>query len=601
MKKEFFIFLKALYTYSPTKFMFIVLLNVFLGLVSGVGILLLVPLLYLTRVTNYGDNQNQLLVQLGHLFQALPATTSLLLVLVLYFVLTVIQAYFTRKLTILNSEISQGFIRYLRIGLYQDTVSANWSCLIAKKKSDLTNAFTMETTRVGAGTIYLLKIISQVIISFFQIVMAFLMSVPVTLFVLISGTALFFYLNSSVQEAKKLGSTLHAINRELTSQITEQLNGLKEIKSYGIEQEQVKKFSQISMEMERNLTDFTRLQSKPDFYYKTGAVAIISIFFFVVVTLFKIDPTALLIIVFIFARLWPAFSSFQGNLQNIFVMLPAFKNLMALQEELKTALETQRIFMQEENRERIKIREKITLERVGFKYNQAEANHILEDISLEIPVKSMVALVGKSGAGKSTIADLLLGLLEPTKGYLKVDNQTITANDLPRWRSSIGYVAQDPFLLNDTIRENLLRFNPGAREEEILEALELAAAGDFIEKLPEGLDTVIGDRGVKLSGGERQRIVLARALLRKPELLVLDEATSSLDNENEYKIQKALENLQGRLTIVIIAHRLSTISNADNIIVIDNGRIVESGSFDTLLDKWDGYLKKMLDINKYKN
>jgi len=597
MKKEFFTFLKALYNHSPTKFLLIVWLNIFLGLVGGVGILLLVPLLYLTRITDYGDNQNPLLVQMGYLFHSLSPTVSLLLVLTIYFSLSVIQAYFAQKLTILNSQISQGFISYLRITLYENIVSANWSCLIAKKKSDLTNAFTMEVTRVGAGTIYLLKIISQIIISFFQIGIAFLMSVPVTLFVLVSGTVLFFYLNSSVQEAKKLGSALHAINRELTSQITEQLNGLKEIKSYGIEQEQTKKFSQISTKLAQNITDFTRLQSKPDFYYKTGAVAIISVFFFVVVTLFKIDPTALLIIVFIFARLWPAFSSFQGNLQNIFVMLPAFKNLMALQEELQSALETERIFVQEE--ERIKIREKITLEKVSFKYIKADSNYILKDIFLEFPSKSMVALVGKSGAGKSTIADLLLGLLEPTEGYLKVDKEIITTAHLPSWRSSIGYVSQDSFLLNDTISENLLRFNPGVREDEMLEALDLAAARDFIEKLPEGLDTVIGDRGVKLSGGERQRIVLARALLRKPELLILDEATSSLDNENEYRIQKALDNLRGRLTIVVIAHRLSTISDADNIIIIDNGKIVESGSFTVLVDKKGGYFKKMLDINKY--
>ena len=192
--------------------------------------------------------------------------------------------------------------------------------------------------------------------------------------------------------------------------------------------------------------------------------------------------------------------------------------------------------------------------------------------------------------------EMLLGLLRPDSGEISVDNVCIDEERVKEWRKCIGYVPQDTFLLNNSIKENLLRFNPAAKEAEIEEALELAAAKEFVDKLPKGIDTVIGDRGVRLSGGERQRIILARALLRKPLLLVLDEATSSLDNENEHKIQKAIENLRGQTTIVVIAHRLSTIKGADNVIVVENGEILESGPYLELETKENGYLKRMLEI-----
>ena len=171
----------------------------------------------------------------------------------------------------------------------------------------------------------------------------------------------------------------------------------------------------------------------------------------------------------------------------------------------------------------------------------------------------------------------------------------VSQNFTGSWRSQIGYVAQETFLFNETIRFNLLLAQPKANEKDIIDALKLAAAYEFVSKLPEGLDTVIGDRGVRLSGGERQRLALARALLRKPSLLILDEATSNLDSENEKKILNAIENLHGEITILIIAHRLSTIKNADNIYLIDEGRILESGTWNELLKKEEGWFRDICE------
>ena len=212
----------------------------------------------------------------------------------------------------------------------------------------------------------------------------------------------------------------------------------------------------------------------------------------------------------------------------------------------------------------------------------ARGHHALREIDFVIPARSTVAVVGPSGSGKSTLADLIMGLVTPDDGTILIDGKPLTGELIYNWRSSIGYVPQENFLFNDTIRGNLLLVRPGASEEEIWDALRQAAADSFVASFPEGLETVVGDRGIRLSGGERQRIALARALLRKPTVLILDEATSSLDRENERRILDAIEGLHGELTMVIIAHRLSTIRRADSIVVLEQGRIVETGTWASL-------------------
>ena len=207
------------------------------------------------------------------------------------------------------------------------------------------------------------------------------------------------------------------------------------------------------------------------------------------------------------------------------------------------------------------------LESVSFGYEDV-AEPALGSVTLRIPAGRTTAIVGPSGSGKSTLADLLLGLIVPAEGRVLVDETPLTPELLPAWRDQIGYVPQDSFHFHDTVRANLLWARPEASEAELQEALEVAAAG-FVTRLPQGLDTVLGDRGVRLSGGERQRIALARALLRRPAMLILDEATSSLDSENERRVQDAIERLHGRLTILVITHRLTTVRLADSIHVLD--------------------------------
>ena len=238
----------------------------------------------------------------------------------------------------------------------------------------------------------------------------------------------------------------------------------------------------------------------------------------------------------------------------------------------------------------------LSFQDVHFSYEDMNTE-VLQGISFRIHKGETFGLVGSSGAGKTTIVDLILRLLTPTKGAIMLDNKNISDIALLDWRKNIGYVSQDIFLINDTFTNNIRFFNAGITDSEIQDAAKMAQIHDFIEQSPHWYDTIIGDRGITLSGGQRQRIVIARILATKPQILILDEATSALDPESEKMIHNVLENLRGKITVFIIAHRLSTVMNADTVVVLDHGKIVESASPKKLLEDENSYFYKMNNIS----
>ena len=230
------------------------------------------------------------------------------------------------------------------------------------------------------------------------------------------------------------------------------------------------------------------------------------------------------------------------------------------------------------------LQREIRFEAVGLRY-APDLPPALNDISFSLPKGQMVALVGPSGAGKSSIADLLCGLYAPTAGQIWIDGTPLEQLELASWQQRLGVVSQDTFLFNATIAENIAFGRPGATQTQINEACQAAQAADFIESLPQGYDTLVGERGYRLSGGQRQRLSLARAILRDPELLILDEATSALDSQSEQLVQQAIERFGRQHTVIVIAHRLSTIVRADEILLLDKGYVVQRGPHMRLLEE----------------
>jgi len=242
------------------------------------------------------------------------------------------------------------------------------------------------------------------------------------------------------------------------------------------------------------------------------------------------------------------------------------------------------------------LRGRITFRNLSFRYPSRPDEEVLTNINLTIPENQMVALVGSSGAGKSTIASLLLRLHEPTSGDIIFDDRNSHDFSLSALRSQIALVPQDVFLFGGSILENISYGRPSATEEEILDAAAKANAMEFIDRFPDKLNTIVGERGTQLSGGQRQRIAIARAVLKNPRILILDEATSSLDSESERLVQDAIEKLMVGRTSIVIAHRLSTIRNADQILVIDNGQIVEKGTHDELIGLENGIYRNLSQL-----
>jgi ABC-type multidrug transport system fused ATPase/permease subunit len=278
-------------------------------------------------------------------------------------------------------------------------------------------------------------------------------------------------------------------------------------------------------------------------------------------------------------------SVLQGNI-TIQNFLPSYEQLVSLRKSAAALEELQG------ERTFLKLEQGIELRDLSFTYPSRK--HTLSNVSLFVRKGQMTALIGESGSGKSTITDLILGLQIPEKGQVLIDGLELSKWRQNSFRDRVGYVPQDPQLFNSSIRDNLLWSYAHASEDELWEALRLANAMTFVRELPLGIDTVVGDRGIRLSGGQRQRIAMARALIRKPELLILDEATSALDTESERLIQESIEQVSRVTTLLVVAHRLTTIEKANQVYVMRQGRVVEEGSFSTLSSRSDSTLKSML-------
>ena len=380
-----------------------------------------------------------------------------------------------------------------------------------------------------------------------------------------------------------------AIAVELSSRITENIQGLRLLHSSGHLAETAIQYEQLMAEDEYVKRRSSRLESVIGPLSAVLPILVIALIASLGVVLFSVRASGVLpnLVTFVLAL-----QRLNARISTLAAVATTYANSSASVSRLNAILgDSDKQFVRMGGKHSQGLHQAIRLEGVGLRY-APELEPALQEVDMEIPAGHTVALVGPSGAGKSSIADLLVGLYEPTQGRILIDGVDLRQLDLASWQRQLGVVSQDTFLMNATIANNIAYGLPEASREQVQWAAEQAQAAGFIEVLPEGYDTLIGERGYRLSGGQRQRISLARAILRQPQLLILDEATSALDTQSERLVQQAIERFERGHTVLVIAHRLSTIVRADQILVLEAGRVVERGSHASLLNR-DGLYSRL--------
>ncbi|WP_226001624.1 ABC transporter ATP-binding protein [Paenibacillus sp. BJ-4] len=603
------LYITKLYTVNGGALLLNIGCMMIISLLEGFGIYMLVPMLAAIGVFADHSGLPFLSGGLDHFLPYIPKNWLLPGMLLLFVVLLTGQALLQRYQSILNSQIQQRFMRSLRIDVYTSFMKAQWTFYLRQRKSDFSHVMTTELARVSQGTNLLLQLTTAVMFTLIQIALAFWLSPSLTGLVFLSGLGLFVVFRRSIRNAKQLGDRTTELSQIYFAGITDHMNGMKDIKSNLLEAANIDWFRSLTRRMEDNSTQFVRQNATTQFLHRTAAAVFVVCLIFASLQWLHVSPEKLIVLILIFSRLWPRFALIQASLEYIMSMISAFESVSKVQQECEAFSDpsllaitssaarvpsaASGLYVSTSARPPLFLRSGIECNGLDFRYD-GTAEPALRQINLFIPAQGMTAIVGKSGAGKSTLVDVLMGFLRPTQGEIKIDGRVLDDELLPQWRQSFGYVSQDPFLFHATVRENLKLADKEASEKQLWEALHFAAADSFVARLPQGLDTVIGDRGIRLSGGERQRLVLARAVLHHPPVLILDEATSALDGEHEAAIQAALERMKGQMTLIVIAHRLSTIRHADQIVVLEQGEIIQQGNYRQLEQEERGAFSQLL-------
>jgi subfamily B ATP-binding cassette protein MsbA len=512
----------------------------------------------------------------------MQALTTLLLIV---FASVLVQAVTSFSLTRLLSVEAQKLISELRTKVQRKLLTLPISFFDNNKSGALVSRVMTDVegvrNLVGTGLVQLFggtitAIVSLVLLIQINALMTVFVLVPVAIFAFIALKA-FAYIRPVFRERGK-------INAEVTGRLTETLNGVRVIKGFNAEEQENKIFEagveRLFLNVKRSLTATALITSSSTFLLGIASAGIMGIGGYFIMggkMTFGDFISFTLLLGFMIAPIIQM-SNIGSQLSEAMAGLDRTQELMNMPEENDAA-------------ERINFVHEITgnieFENVSFSYEKSK--EVLTDITFSAPAGSVTALVGSSGSGKSTIAGLAATFLNPVSGKVTLDGVDLATVNLSSYRKNLGVVLQDDFLYEGTIRENILFPRPDATEEQLLAAVNGAYVNQFTDKFELGLETVIGERGVKLSGGQRQRISIARALLANPKVIILDEATSNLDTESESFIQKSLQELMKDRTTFVIAHRLSTIQKADQILVIEEGKIVESGKHDVLIEKKGRY------------
>jgi ATP-binding cassette, subfamily C, bacterial len=550
---------RLLKEFKPGTLLLIFILTLFRGVNSGFSIVLLIPFLQLLNVGRNDAVQGPALF-----FREVAAKNGINItietVLLVYVVLLIVNALINYWESMLNAGYQQAFIYQLRRRLFRKIILADWPLLNSKSKTNHLQVLTKEVPNLASYYYFYIRLITTLLTMACYIIYAMFISAGFTLIIIAVGSVLSVILRKFLFKAFYLGDGAVTSYNRLLKYIDDFWQTVKIAKVHSSEAFYYQKFGEANTSLLELEFRMRKNYNLPQLIYRIAGILVLV---FVVYAGYKTEGvplTSFFILILLFSRIFPQFVSMNTDLNMILSNVASVKLVMQLDEEFS---ETE--FHDSVMNDPFPLDNEIRLEKLKFAYQDGE--QLFNDFSESIKARSITGIFGESGRGKTTLIDLIAGLQKPDSGRIIVDGQELNDDLLPCWKSGIGYLPQDAFFIDGTLRENLVwDSSSDIRDEEIYDVLEQVNAVHLAKRFEEGLDAWIVNYSYSFSGGECQRLALARALLRKPHLLLLDEATSSLDADNETLIMDVISHLKDKITILFVTHRISLIPYFDKVI-----------------------------------
>ena len=549
------------FRFAPGRNTGIFLTNLLYGLSQGISIVALIPLLQMLEKNSLGSNKAFAI--LNEVIGRLGITISIELIIGLYLTLILFNALTSYAKSIWQSDVLQEFTADIRKDIFSKLIRSDWMCLSGQNRNEFSHILTSEIPNITALNFHLLSLLSVGIIFIIYVVLAFLVSFYFTLFVLVCGLVLYSLMNRFITRTYAAGKDNFFTNRNLYKQFDDFWDTIKFAKIHGTEKYHYDRFNEQNQQFAEQRKRIVKLSLTPQTINTITSALILSIVIYIGYKFGNMSLSSFLILILLFARIFPQMMKVQTTYMQIASLFPSYENTMAMKKELETSLKNDAVF-QDVPSSKITLENEIAFEEVSFGYIPGKS--LFENICLTIPAKKITGIAGPSGIGKTTLMDLVTGLLIPVHGKITIDGTNLAEIDRGAWHNSIAYVPQDSVFTNSSLRENLTMGNDHISDEKIWHTLDRVNAGQFVRELQDGLGTKMSNNAQQFSGGERQRLAIARALLREPTLLLLDEVTNTLDSKNEQTIINILLELKNEITIIMITHKRDLVQYFDKII-----------------------------------
>lgn len=588
--KNHFEHLFFFYSYLRAKLFYVIVLSFSVCLLDALSLSMFIPLFEISTSTDSGTKSelSQYFQSFLELFHITPSINAVLTIMILFFSLKAILRYSDLYYRAL---VNSYFIRKIRLNLVNLVSNIKYSKFITTDLGTIQNSLTTEIVNVNSAYTHYISVIQNMIFIFVYIFMSFCINPRFTLIIMIGAIFSKFLFQKLYNNSKILSYSIANKNNVLSSLLMQFVNNFKYLKSTAKTEEFSKKLENSIVNIEKEQIKIGKIGARVLSIREPIVIIFLASAIFIQVNFLKGTLTSVLPSLLFFYRAfnnlmtlqssWNAFLKYIGSVQHII----EFKGKMSKEIEII------------KGKEFYGLESKVSLIDVSFHFdNQVK---VLDNISLEIQKNQSIAIVGKSGSGKTTFVNLISGLLTPTSGSILIDEENLKSINLISFRKKIGFITQETVVFNDTLFNNITFWSEknATTLKKFHEVIKKVDLNDFLERSIEKEDVILGDNGVVMSGGQRQRLSIARELFKDTEILILDEATSSLDSQTEKLIQQSIDRISGSLTIIIIAHRLSTIKKVDNIFLFSNGTIEASGNFEQLIQKSPTF-SKMVDLQE---